>query len=78
MPMARMASEAMDVPIAEGEVIEETCRVPAGSETRPRNLLLSRFGLEVPAPEKISIAGFMASWGLVALIIAAFFLISRG
>lgn len=59
-------------PIMPGEEITEPCTLPEGVEPPPRRMLLSRFGLEIPAPSRKSVVGFIAGWIAVAALIAGF------
>jgi Na+/proline symporter len=65
-------------PIKEGEEIREPCRIPDGVDPAPRDNLVSFAGLEIQKPSFVSVIGFAISWIIVALIIYAFVIISRG
>ncbi|GMQ80304.1 MAG: sodium/proline symporter PutP [Planctomycetia bacterium] len=59
-------------PITAGEVITESCVLPEGVTARQRRMLLTAFGLEVPAPSVTSVVGFLAGWVAVAALIGGF------
>jgi hypothetical protein len=50
--------------------LPEPCTLPAGAETLPRRLLISAGGIEILAPSKRSMIGFLAGWIVVVAIIA--------
>jgi len=64
-------------PVAAGEVVEEPCTLPADREPAPRRVLLDRWGLEIPVPSAVSVAGFLGGWALVAAMIAGFYWITQ-
>jgi len=64
-------------PIVPGEVLETPCTFPAGVEPATRRMLLTAGGLEIPAPSRTSVAGFLAGWVVVGLLIGGFMLILR-
>lgn len=64
-------------PIQPGEQIAEPCTLPDGVEPPPRRMLITAFGLEVPAPSRVSVIGFIAGWLGVAALIGGFVLLVR-
>jgi len=64
-------------PIQPGERIEEPCTLPDGVEPAPRRMLLTALGLEIPAPSRVSVIGFIAGWLGVAALIGGFVLLVR-
>jgi Na+/proline symporter len=64
-------------PIQPGEQVEEPCTLPEGVTTPPRRMLLTAFGLEIPAPSRVSVIGFIAGWLGVAALIVGFLLLVR-
>jgi hypothetical protein len=65
-------------PARPGEVIERPCTLPEGVVPPDRPMLLTAFGLEVPAPSRTSLAGFSVGWVLVGALIGAFVWFVRG
>ena len=63
-------------PIRPGEEIKEPCVLPEGTREAPPDYLFTRWGLMIPRPSAIGIAGFFGSWALVAAIVYIFFLIA--
>jgi len=59
-------------PIVEGEILTQTCTLPAGVEPAPRRMLVTAFGLEIPAPSTTSVVGFLAGWIMVGALIGGF------
>jgi Na+/proline symporter len=64
-------------PIQPGEQVEKPCTLPEGITTPPRRMLLTALGLEIPAPSRVSVIGFMAGWLGVAALIVGFLLLVR-
>jgi Na+/proline symporter len=64
-------------PIVPGEVVNEPCTLPAGVEPVQRPMLATAFGLELPRPSPTSLAGFVAGWAAVAVLIGSFYLLLR-
>ena len=62
-------------PIVPGEQITEPCALSEGVEPTRRPMLLTAFGLEVPAPTRTSVIGFLAGWIAVAALVGGFLLI---
>ncbi len=65
-------------PIRSGEVLPAPCTLPDGAQVPPRRLLASAWGLEIPAPSRQAILGFVAGWACVAAIVGVFVWIVRG
>jgi len=59
-------------PIREGEQVDEPCTLPRGVEPPQRRMLLTIFGLEIPAPSRTSVVGFLAGWLAVAALAGGF------
>ncbi len=59
-------------PITAGEVVRQPCTLPEGLTPPTRRMLTTRFGLELPMPSRVSIAGFLAGWIAVGLLIGGF------
>lgn len=56
-------------PIQENEQPGEPCVLPPGVVPAERRMLLTAFDLEIPAPSRTSVIGFVAGWiGVVALV----------
>jgi hypothetical protein len=51
--------------------------LPPGMIAPERPMLATAFGLEIPRPSPTSVAGFLAGWIAVALLIGSFFLLLR-
>lgn len=65
-------------PVKASEVIEEPCVVPKGSETLPARTLIPSKSFEIYVPSRKMVAGFLAGWGGVALLIAVFLWLVKG
>ena len=65
-------------PIAPGEQVTEPCTLPEGVEPARRRMLVTALGLEVPAPSRASVIGFLAGWLAVAALVGGFLLIVGG
>lgn len=63
-------------PIQPGEVVPAPCRLPENAVVPQPKKLLPRTNLEIIAPSKTSIAGFLIGWLLVAAIILIVYLIA--
>lgn len=59
-------------PIAEGEVVDEPCTLPAGVAPAERPMWCTAFGLEIPEPSHVAIVGFLASWIAVGALVGGF------
>lgn len=59
-------------PVADGEVLEESCRLPAGVAPAERPMWITAFGLEIPQPSRTSIIGFIAGWIAVGMLVGGF------
>jgi Na+/proline symporter len=59
-------------PIVPGEVITQSCQLPAGTTPVPRKMLLTAGGLEIPVPSRTSVAGFIAGWIAIATMVGGF------
>ncbi len=75
----RVASEKLDLfynltrtPIVEGEVTLQPCTLPEGVAPHDRKMLCTAFGLEIPMPSTTSIAGFVAGWIAVGVLVGGF------
>ncbi len=62
-------------PIVPGEQVTEPCTLPEGVEPARRRMLLTALGLEIPAPSRTSVIGFLAGWIAVAALVGGFLLI---
>ncbi len=62
-------------PIQEGEVVTASCTLPLGAAPPTRRMLLTAWGLEVPAPSTTAVVGFLAGWVMVAALVAGFMMI---
>jgi Na+/proline symporter len=70
--------ECLRTPIQPGEPETEPFTLPDGVEPAPRHPWVSHPALEIPKPNFVSVVGFFAAWGAVAVLIASFFWILRG
>ena len=75
----RVSDERLDrfyaltrTPVEIGEEVAEPCTLPAGVKAKERPMLLTAMGLEIPRPSATSIAGFVAGWVCVGLLIGGF------
>jgi Na+/proline symporter len=64
-------------PIYPGEKVLKPCTLPIGVTPPERRMLVTAFGLEVPAPSRTSVAGFVAGWVLSALLVGGYVLLFR-
>lgn len=62
-------------PVEPDEDSIEPCTLPPGTAPHPRAMLITAFGLEIPRPSAVSIAGFLAGWVCVGVLIGGFLLI---
>lgn len=62
-------------PVREGEVVEAPCTLPVGAPPHGRRMLVTAWGLEVPAPSTTAVVGFLAGWVMVAALVAVFMMI---
>lgn len=62
-------------PVQEGEVVLEPCTLPVGAPPHNRQMLLTAWGLEVPAPSTTAVIGFLAGWAMVAALVIGFMVI---
>ena len=53
-------------------MVETPCTLPEGVSTPERPMLCTAFGLEIPMPSAVSLAGFIAGWMMVAALIGGF------
>jgi len=60
-----------------GEKLEVPCRLPEGVEPARRKMLVTAFGLEIPAPSSISVWGFAMGWAIVGAMIFGFWWLWR-
>ena len=59
-------------PVVDDETVEQPCTLPADAVTLPRRKLLPLPSLEINMPSGRMLAGFLASWVAVALLIGSF------
>jgi Na+/proline symporter len=59
-------------PIEPGEQITEPCTLPPTAVVRPRRMLTTTGGLEIPMPSVVSAIGFVVSWLCVGALIGGF------
>ena len=70
--------ELVRTPVAAGEpVLEEPCTIPAGIAIPPKRNVFTDSSIEVMVPDRSSVYGFAASWGLVGVLIYFFFAVTR-
>ncbi len=69
--------QCIRTPVAPGEPETEPFTLPEGVEPAPRNVLIDHPDFEVPKPTFVGIAGFLAGWVAVGILIAIFFSIMR-
>lgn len=68
----RMFYDLTRTPITSQEVVTQPCRLPPGVAPVQRPMLITAFGLEIPMPSRTSLAGFVAGWIAVAMLIGGF------
>ncbi|QDV79054.1 Sodium/pantothenate symporter [Planctomycetes bacterium K2D] len=61
-------------PVREDEVVEAPCTLPVGAPPPNRRMLVTSWGLEIPAPSTTAVVGFLAGWVMVAALVAGFML----
>jgi Na+/proline symporter len=64
-------------PIQPNEKLEKPCTLPKGVKPAARPMLATAFGLEIPMPSIVSVAGFVAGWVCVLALIAGFIMLVR-
>ena len=64
-------------PVQPGEQNTEPCTLPSGIQPAERAMLLSAFGLEIPRPSMTSVAGFVAGWICIGMLIGGFMFLMR-
>lgn len=64
-------------PIYPGEKVVSPCTLPIGVTPPERRMLITSFGLEVPAPSRTSVAGFAAGWALSVVLVGGYVLLFR-
>ena len=70
--------ELVRTPVAAGEPVpEEPCTIPAGIAIPPKRNVFTDSSIEVMVPDRSSVYGFVASWGLVGVLIYFFFAVTR-
>jgi len=62
-------------PVRPGEAETEPFTLPEGTEPAPRKVLIDHPDFEIPKPSLTSIAGFVAGWACVGLLIWMFYAI---
>ncbi len=60
----------MRTPVQPNEEIPGPCQLPKGAIPGPRRVLFPNSNWEVPVPGRRAVAGFLAGWAMVGLIIA--------
>jgi len=76
----RVAKEKLDrlftcirTPIGNNEPETEPFTLPPGTEPAPRKVLIDHPDFEIPKPAPISVAGFLAGWVAVGILVALFY-----
>ena len=70
--------ELVRTPVEVGEPVpEEPCTIPAGIAIPAKRNIFADSSIEVMVPDRSSIYGFIASWGLVGALIYFFFAVTR-
>ena len=69
--------ELIRTPVAPDEPPAHNCRLPASVTPAPRRVLIDAWGLEILRPSRLSVAGFLAGWVAVAVLVGAFYTIVR-
>lgn len=64
-------------PIYPGEKVLKPCTLPIGVTPPHRRMLVTAFGLEIPAPSQTSVAGFVAGWILSAALVGGYVLLFK-
>jgi len=64
-------------PITPNEQLLRACHLPEGVAPAERRMLVTAFGLEIPAPSAVSVWGFLLGWALVAATILGFYWLWR-
>ena len=64
-------------PIYPGEKVLAPCTLPVGVTPPARRMLITAYGLEVPAPSRTSVIGFAAGWVLTVMLVVGFVLLFR-
>ena len=64
--------ELTRTPVQPGEKIDQPCALPSGVTPAARRMITTAFGLEIPAPSRASVIGFIAAWGAVAVLMGGF------
>lgn len=59
-------------PVQPGEDVPEPCTLPEGVTAPKRPMLFTACGFEIPRPSAVSLAGFVAGWLSVGLLIGGF------
>lgn len=62
-------------PVQEGEVVLEPCTLPVDAPPHNRRMLITAWGLEVPAPSTTAVVGFLAGWVMVIALVVGFMMI---
>ncbi|MCC6797986.1 MAG: sodium:solute symporter family protein [Candidatus Hydrogenedentes bacterium] len=64
-------------PVKIGEQVLEPCTLPVGAEPPSRRMLITAYGLEIPAPSRMSVIGFSAGWAFTVMLVVGFVLLFR-
>ncbi|WP_425399432.1 sodium:solute symporter family protein [Aeoliella sp.] len=62
-------------PVRPGEEITQPCHLPEGTPPAKRQMLLDRWGLQVPIPSITSVLGIVLGWVMVVALVGGFRLI---
>lgn len=62
--------ELLRTPVTPGEVVTDSCTLPAGVEPGPRRVFFPKSKFEIPIPSKRGLIGFAVGWAFVFAIIA--------
>jgi Na+/proline symporter len=64
-------------PVRPGEQIETACTLPADAVVPEKRNLFPHKALEIPVPSRIGVAGFLAGWACVGVLILVIYAIAR-
>ena len=65
-------------PIKPGEQVPAPCTLPTDAVVPKKRNIFPNSSLEIPIPSLISVLGFLAGWGCVAVIICFVYMIAKG